>query len=354
MKILWLGPVVNKETEKEIKAISPAANRWQYNFIRALKHNDVNVINISHITESSWPRGRFFVDSSTSKLKDIKQITVNYLNFYFLREISISFTTISKIFKYRKNEYDYIFTYNESLRNKIVALFFKLIFKKPWISILADGRTSGKSDLVLFLSEDYYRRYDKKKYLLEGGIESFIKSDETDMTYSENYLLYAGSMTEVTGIVDFIKKYSLLDIKNELHLYGKPTKEVVELSKTNPKIILKGFVSDEELDQACNKAFAFINPRGDNEESNNTFPSKLLLYLRYRKPIISYKSSGIPSKFNDVLIYYNNEDELEKILNNLNTIEREKYSNKIEKFQRVNSWNFLVRIFTNKLDDIIK
>jgi len=347
MRILYLGPLVNKETEKKIKAISPAANRWQLNFIKALQENNVEVLNISHVTESSWPRGRFFVDSKTSKVKNIRQIAVNYLNFYLIRELSISLSSLIKIFKYRKDAFDYIVTYNELLRNKIVAHILRLIFKKPWISILADGKTNGKADLVIFLSEDYYSRYKKNKYLFEGGIEDV--SEEVFNTSNGDYFLYAGSMSEITGIVSFIRLYISLNIENELHLYGKPTKEVIRLANNNSKIVLKGFVSDKKLAEACSDAYAFINPRGVGKDADNTFPSKLLLYLKYGKPIISYKSSGISSKFDEILFYYKTEDELKKILNDLKNLDRRLYIKKVVDFQQMNSWNYLVKQFIEKL-----
>jgi glycosyltransferase involved in cell wall biosynthesis len=347
MKILWLGTVVNKETEKKIKAISPAANRWQLNFIKALEHNDVYVINISHIIESSWPRGRFFINSVTSRVKNMRQLTVNYLNFYFLREISIALNTILEISRHKKEEYDYIFTYNEALRNKIVALYFRLVFKKPWISILADGKTGGKADLVIFLSENYYKRFQKDKYLLEGGIED--APEKKNSPSNEKYFLYAGSMTEITGIVNFIELYLSLDIENKIHLYGKPTNEVVRLANNNSKIVLKGFVADNELAEACSNAYAFINPRGEGGDADNTFPSKLLLYLKYGKPIISYKSSSIPSKFEDILFYYRTEEELKKIVNDLKNMDRVLFEKKIFDFQRMNTWDFLVKQLINRL-----
>lgn len=347
MKILWLGPVVNKETEKKIKAISPAANRWQYNFIKALERNEADVLNFSYIVESSWPKGRFYVNSKPSNNKNIKQITVNYFNFYFIRELSISFNILTKIVKYRKSDYDYIFTYNESLRNKIVAHFFRSIYKKPWISILADGKTGGKADLVIFLSEDYFSRYNNNKYLLEGGIEDASK--EINKITKENYFLYAGSMTEITGIVTFIKLFLSLNIENKLYLYGKPTNEVIRLASNNSRIVLKGFVTDKELAVACNNAYVFVNPRGEGGDADNTFPSKLLLYLKYGKPIISYKSSSIPSKFEDILFYYRSEDELKKIIKDLENIDRELFEKKIHDFQQENTWNFLVNQFIKKL-----
>jgi len=47
-------------------------------------------------------------------------------------------------------------------------------------------------------------------------------------------------------------------------------------------------------------AWIYVNPRSLAEESvQNTFPSKILEYLRYGKPILSTKTSGIGSKYDN-------------------------------------------------------
>lgn len=346
-KVLWIGPVINPEMVGEYTAVSPAANKWQNEFIQALINNNVEVLNISYIPERTWPFGRLWVNSKFSGVKNIKQLLVNYFNVFYLREYAIAFIIILKVLKNKKEKYEFLFTYNELLRNKIVALVLKKILKIKWVSILADGKTSGKADIVLFLSEDYFNRYRGKKYFLDGGLEELVECSQNN---TDKYILYAGSMTKVTGIEEFIKIYLELDIENELHLYGKPTERIKYLVENHAKIKLKGFVDDKELHDACCKAFAFINPRGNVSEALNTFPSKLLLYLKYGKPIISYEYSGLSKKYKEVLYLYNSKNSLNDVIKKINGIDMVDYKRRLINLQRFNSWDFLVKRFIQYLE----
>jgi len=67
-------------------------------------------------------------------------------------------------------------------------------------------------------------------------------------------------------------------------------------------------------------AFAFVNPRPVNIRMGETnFPSKILEYLSYCKPILSTKSPGLAPYYDNLLFYYDENDifSLERALNNL-------------------------------------
>lgn len=341
-RVLWIGPVIKPEDISKHDAVSPAANKWQYEFIQSLMRNGVDVINVSYITERTWPFGKLWIVSKNSGVHNLNQILIDYLNIKLIREYVIALKVILKVLKPKKINIEYVITYNEILRHKVVAYFLNKFFGIKWISILADGKTSGNANLVLFLSEDYYNRYNGKKYFLDGGLERMIDFSENK---NDNYFLYAGSMTKITGLEEFIKIYLELGIDNELHLYGKPTERIMSLVNNHSKIKIKGFVTDEELHKACCNAFAFINPRGDNSEALNTFPSKLLLYLKYGKPIISYKFSGISKKYDGILLLYDSKMSLKSALTRINEIDKEDYYKKIKKLQENNSWDAIVNRF---------
>ena len=166
---------------------------------------------------------------------------------------------------------------------------------------------------------------------------------------SKKILLYAGSQSKITGIEEFVKLFSELKEEDyELHIYGKGNNPIIKSALLkDSRIKLFGFVSDAVLDAACFSADAFINPRSSDNEANNTFPSKLLLYLSYRKPIISTDVPGISSKYDPFLFTYDSDDYLsfKNCLLNLKKTDTKMYAEKCESFIFKNSWINLTKKF---------
>ena len=106
-------------------------------------------------------------------------------------------------------------------------------------------------------------------------------------------------------------------------------------------------------------AWAFVNPRNSIEDINVnsevTFPSKLLEYIAYGKPIISTPVLSLTSEFKDLLMFYNQDDilALTKVLREI-----ESYSvhdlvvikKKAKEFCLVNSWDAQTRGFLNNIN----
>jgi 4'-phosphopantetheinyl transferase EntD len=73
LSILWLGTIATPALESKYKAISPAANKWQYQFIRALIRNKISVLNYTCLLQSTWPRGNLFVSDKFELIQDFEQ-----------------------------------------------------------------------------------------------------------------------------------------------------------------------------------------------------------------------------------------------------------------------------------------
>ena len=131
------------------------------------------------------------------------------------------------------------------------------------------------------------------------------------LNFIKKIILFTGNISKLTGIIDFALLFNEISNSNfELHIYGKGYDEILKnLSEKNSSIKIFGFVNDEVLENAMRSAWIYVNPRSISEETlQNTFPSKILEYLRYGKPILSTKSSGIGNKYDSFLFYYNSED----------------------------------------------
>ena len=121
-----------------------------------------------------------------------------------------------------------VFTYNPIFAHLFPSTILKFIYKVKWVSVLADDYTKGKPDITLFLSYDYYCRYnDGDKYFLDGGVESKIVINQNNKISKQKILLYAGSQSKITGIEEFILFFSQLKEKNMNYIFM--VKEIIQI-----------------------------------------------------------------------------------------------------------------------------
>lgn len=347
-KVLWIGPIVPSSEVAKYKAISPAGNTWQLGFIDGLFDNDTNVTSISYISFPTWPKGPLWAGKplSTINYRQVKQYYFGYLNISFIRELWIvAMTFYSTLIKISDVKNHIIFTYNPYPRHWFSANLLRLIFRCKWVSIIADDISRGNPDFHLFLSFDYFKRFEKRnKLFCDGGIILRNLKGELNtelLSTSPKSLVFAGALNNWTGIIEFIDLFNEVNTENYvLHIYGKGDPEVLKNKNIslNNKVIIHGFVSDIELDLACRNAVAFINPRPLHLfRSENNFPSKLLLYLSYNKPVISTKTKGLSPDYDNILSYYTDSETLKKCIDLIN--DRENYENMVKKISSFNTDN---------------
>lgn len=360
-KILWLGPIVDPEKQTLTNAISPAANTWQLEFIKGLIDNSISVTILTYMPDQVWPKGKIWIKypSNETLNNKVENINVGYLNLYLIRDVWIPCALFIKtVFKTNLKKTNFFFSYNVPFRHRLFAIFIK--FFSPhikWLSIIADIGSKGNPDYHIFLSYDYFKKFpNNKKIFLDGGIPIINDDIATKVETQQKVLLYAGSISEWTGIEDFCSLFdsisSQLDI--ELHIYGKgKSVQLNSLVERNPKIKFFGFVSDSELHLACQNAYAFINPRPlDAHQGENNFPSKLLMYLAYKKPILSTKTPNLSPSYDLLLNYYYGIDslkaELQSIIRSKELYQLKK--NSISKYTKQNSWKEKIKLLLRSLE----
>lgn len=351
-RVLWIGPIIKNEDVGKFYAISPAANKWQTNFITSLQDNGIDVINISYLPEPVFPKGKL-CPHYKKKNTLVRSIQAKYINLPKIKNNSLGNSLIKKLKKY--GNADFVITYNNYIPHIKAAEFAVKKLNMKWINIVADDRFVEGPHLTVFLSYGYYNKSNiSSKIHIDGGLYPITEK------YNEsrkNVILFSGALNKWTGIENFAEEFvKLSQNKFELHIYGKGDSLLLNKLSVYNNIKIKGFVSDEELEKNMQECYAFVNPRPiDIPGGENNFPSKLLEYLKYGKPIISTKTAGIAPYYDNVLFYYDPQDRtsLESVinkLNNLNDNDLEMYRKKVDDLYSTHNWNSLANLFL----DIIK
>jgi glycosyltransferase involved in cell wall biosynthesis len=361
-RIIYLQAIFSQSYLKESIAVSPAANLWQYEFIKTLKKNEIKVLCVGNNYEPIFPKGKLFVKTSKKNLvKDFEHKSFNYINLPFLRNILLERKYYNYLSNFSFEKGDIILTYNHSFLSN-VAVKIKKRLKIPWYSIIADLNTPKNANRYIYLNSKYYEKNKENgnAIFIDGcTYPNLLNAYKKNKKKKNKIILYAGTIGGHAGVSYLIKAFN--QIKNnrvELWLCGKGHDHDIEkLIDTDKRIKLFGYVSKKRLEELSNIADIFINPRkSDGNETN--FPSKILFYLPFKKPIISTRS-GLSPKYNNVLFLLNDE-KIETLINkinyvlSLNVYQRNLLKNRIKDFIKKYSWDVQVKKFIDWSNKKIK
>ena len=166
---------------------------------------------------------------------------------------------------------------------------------------------------AVLLSQNAIRfvRQDCKYQIIEGGLDLCAYKNIAEPQRTDDRKLrfmYAGTMEMVTGVDRLLAAFSTVNADCELVITGKGSLSnlVQQKAKQDPRILFRGYVSDEEYMNLLNSSDVLINPRNmDMIENQNNFPSKVLEYLASGRRTISTKFPGW-ERFKDNFIFYDN------------------------------------------------
>ena len=370
-QIIFIGGIFDEEYLGKENAISPAANRWQKGFIEGLLSNNLDVKIISHIPQQVWPFGKLSSKADRSAFLFENTIGINYLNIPLLKPPIISLKLVYKLFKlYKKSTQPLcLITYNGALDNTFASYFIQKCFKLKWIDLCADhydpnrnwtnyNFLAKKAWGHIFLSNFAYKNapFDKK-YFLEGGFD--MKPNISRPRNEKFIILYSGMMSKWGGIdllLDGFKDIVLKDIELWICGHGNNQK-LLNSARNDRRIKYFGFVSNDKLHELSLKADIFVNPRPSNINGNKmNFPSKVLEYLSYNKPIVSTWTPGLSDDYKDILIIVDKEQPeniSKKILEvyNWQRSDYEAYHKKVLSFSVRKSWQYQIKLFLKWLKE---
>ncbi len=350
--ILWLEVLIEDSLLNDFTSVSPASNLWHYGFLQALQNNFCKVYILGHAYEQLWPRGkRLIIKGNDAKIPSLFcGSNIGYINFPFLRKltqiISYLYFSTKYIFNYKKPHF--VFTYNDSSA-LIVARFFMYFLNIRWVSIVGDGYAPRGADFYVFQNWHSYSIHnsEKPKFFLDGGIPPVnFQKITSELVINKCIFMYMGSLNEHGGIIEFANAFSKIDDSNiELWITGRGINHgLIHLERSDKRIINFGFVDREKLNQLASQVKFFVNPRPNSFVPNKlNYPSKILHYLAYGKPILSTISPGLSPEYKDFLIPLSDENESNMISSikaacAMSDNDYYVYSNLSKKFAREKEW----------------
>lgn len=364
-RFLWLDGVFDEDTIKSFPSTSPASNFWQRGFIQGLVTQGCNVDIIGHTHERIWPFGRFIIQKKQASLPEgMNGTVIGYINTPVIRGLTryINYLLAIKSYLSTYERPDYTVTFSclkkssnitASIR---IAKYIRKYFGIPWLCVVGDGVAPAGADGYIYLTWSYYEStlaYSPKIHI-DGGVPVVRDSVGDGATFAspgnEKILMYMGALTPHGGVSQLARAFHTLDYHDiKLRICGRgENSELTKLASIDSRIELLGFVSEHELNKLASEATLFVNPRPTDFEPNKlNYPSKVLHYLAYEKPIISTFTEGLSPEYSDILIPISeasDQDLCRAILNGLN-MSKADYDDmcaRIARFNKAHSWAYQV------------
>ena len=372
-QFLWLEGIFDEGTVNSFLSISPAANFWQRGFLEALYKLGHNADVIGYPVERVWPFGRLIIGREKASLSPgLGGKLVGYVNLPFFRDTVRYINLLKAVKNYlrslkNKPDYQIIWSCLEKSTDETpaikVAKYIRKQFGIPWICIVADGAAPPGADGYVYLAWAYYQS-DAAPYpsiYLDGGIPDIKSTSNQNPTENnsdrEKILMYMGDLGQHGGVSQLARAFTKLTDKDiQLWVCGRGSNpELMRLAEADQRIKIKGFVDEAELNKLAAAAFAFANPRPISFAPNKlNYPSKLLHYLAYGKPVISTFTEGVSPEYADVLvpIRKDSDESLGEAIHHVMNMQSNKYEelrNRIAHFNKNHTWTFQVNQFVSWL-----
>lgn len=374
---LWLNGIFDEVTVGSFTSISPASNFWQRGFVEALQSRGCRVDLVGHAIERVWPFGRLFVHGKQTRFyPGLTGTAIGYVNTPIVRgkvQYIQYLRAVKRLLAGRVVKPDYVITFScidrssdKSPPNE-VAKYVRDRYNVPWICIVADGAAPVGADGYVYLTWSSYQSFSMpgSAIHIDGGVPALISDSDLlnvpDVLRDEKILMYMGALTQHGGSTQLARAFhSLRDDNIRLWICGRgENAELARLAEIDKRISVFGFVSEFELNGLARRATAFANPRPGSFAPNKfNYPSKLLHYLAYGKPVISTITDGISPDYECVLIPISDETEaslataISDVLN-MKEMDYHAMGVRIADFVATHTWKHQVDRFSSWLDSLV-
>jgi len=147
---------------------------------------------------------------------------------------------------------------------------------------------------------------DQNKIHIDGGVSTLPVPETVSPNPNDQKIIFYSGVLNKYGGVDLLLD-AFAEIKNSdarLWICGKGDNPKLRAALQNDhRITFHGCVDEKTLQQLSRQAWVMVNPRPNHViDSLHNFPSKILEYLSYGKPVVSTWTPGIAPGYRSVLI----------------------------------------------------
>lgn len=299
MKILYIGSWASDAALLARPAPSLAAANWIRPLLAELAKLGHDVRVLTHVRERTFPYGRPRPGRDDEIDASLPFTRLDYWNLPFLRDASLVRVYAKVVRDLRP---DAVLTYNLLPENLAAA---RVLVAKGvrWFPIVLDWYGEDlKAALasaagVVVVSDCLRRTLDvaAPTLLLDGGVVLRPPSPPRPVGRT---LVYSGAATPC--VADVVRAVTRRDVR--FVITGKDPYGTLKALKGDPRVTLTGALSAGRLDAVCREADVFLAPReADTDRVRATFPSKVLAYLAYGKPVVCTWTAGLSSAYREVL-----------------------------------------------------
>ena len=326
MNVLFIGQIVPEENI-QCTGYSAAGDNFQKNIIRSLLYQGEEVTILSVLPNASFPKDRVYVKGKQCFWNNHSVTEIGYINITVLKQINQKNSLIRAAKRINKSrKIDLIMSFNMYSQFGESALYLKKILGVPLVPILADlpiESATAYSGLYKFvfpmIKRNTFKRIRQLQHciILNENVRGYLNSnctsliipggvDETSEQFeykevTEKNIIYAGALTEYSGIRNLMDAVAQLGNEYVLKIYGSGELSpfVKEISSNIGNIQYCGVLPIEQMREKMKSAWVLVNPRStDDPISSVSFPSKLFEYVMCKRPVITTKFNGMP---NDIL-----------------------------------------------------
>jgi glycosyltransferase involved in cell wall biosynthesis len=279
-----------------------------------------------HWPEPIFPKGPLFVSREAEpvfgKSHPVEQTWVKYINAPLLRTKSLEKQYVSAVRRIISHSGDRVLavvSYNAYSAGRKIKEEVLRGTHIPWVPIIADAdgssdgrerlfRETASADAAIILSWGLAEGWRTCPVLhLDGGVEKNRIWNNKSVLPCECAVypfLYCGATNKWAGVDLLAEAFAgWPEPRARLWLCGKVAipKRFPELTN-DQRVTCFGAVSDDEFDELAAQCYALVNPRRtDLSDNQMNFPSKVLEYLRYGKPVVSTWTDGLDPVYRSLL-----------------------------------------------------
>jgi glycosyltransferase involved in cell wall biosynthesis len=334
MQMLWLGSLLRPDLVRHEPAASAAGMSWQTGLLEALVDHGAKVRIHGGTPHSAWPQGRALVRAHESELcgGKLQPHMTGYVNLPVVKLFSQHRRLRHRLEGQLRRGWSprVSFSYNPGLPEALTCRWLQAEHGVPWVCIVAefpessDPLISSVRRAALKVYGQYQRTWAEEaagrvylswalfqddrtlpKFHLDGGIDR-LHPPSAPPESGKRVLLFGGSLTALTGVDVLLDAFrSVRDRNLELWIAGRGNLEpqVVEAARHDARIRFFGQLGRDELHRLMQGAHAFINPRPSHLPENRTnFPSKVMEYLSWARPVISTITPGVSPSYRSLLV----------------------------------------------------